>query len=128
MPKQWLLTKDETINSFTNWKENLFYTLSLSPYLEDGKTWNRKSTGNPNRGFTEDAEEQPNQPTALQKCTKLELMLGQVANYCTIISQNVIMKNSTSLNDIWLKICKHYGFQTTGSRFLDNQIKSQRMV
>ena len=46
-------------------------------------------------------------------------MLGQIANYSTIISRNAIVKNSTSLNDIWSKIREHYGFQTTGSRFLD---------
>ena len=39
-PKQWQLSKNETLNSFTNWKENLFYTLSLdsnfSPFLLNG--------------------------------------------------------------------------------------------
>ena len=28
-PKQWQLTRSETLNSFTNWKENLVYTLSF---------------------------------------------------------------------------------------------------
>ena len=56
---------------------------------------------------------------AVQKNAKLELMLGQIANYTTIISRNSIVKNSTSLNDIWVKIREHYGFQTNGSRFLD---------
>ena len=28
-PKQWCLTKHETINSFENWRQNLQYTLSL---------------------------------------------------------------------------------------------------
>ena len=28
-PKQWCLSKVETINSFENWKQNLLYTLSL---------------------------------------------------------------------------------------------------
>ena len=46
-------------------------------------------------------------------------MLGQIANFATIISRNEIIKNSTSLNDIWNKIRQHYGFHTTGSRFLD---------
>ena len=103
-PKQWQLTKDETINSFTSWKENLLYTLSLdanfSPFLEDGYTWNKKSTSSPNRGFVSDPTDQLGGRTALQKCAKLELMLGQIANYCTIISRNAIVKNSTSLNDI----------------------------
>ena len=46
-------------------------------------------------------------------------MLGQIANFATIISRNAIVKNATSLNDIWLKIREHYGFETNGSHFLD---------
>ena len=49
----------------------------------------------------------------------LELMLGQIANYCTIISRNTIVKNSTSINEIWQSIRLHYGFQTTGGHILD---------
>ena len=122
-PKQWLLTKDETLNSFTNWKENLLYTLSLdskfSKFLADGFTWRKKSSAQPSRGFTDDPEDQIGGQSAIQKCAQLELMLGQIANYCTVIARNTIVKNSSSLNDIWTKIREHYGFQTTGSRFLD---------
>lgn len=122
-PKQWQLSKDETINSFTSWKENILYTLSLdanfAPYLEDGETWGKKTSTNPNRGYTSDPNDQLGGRTAVQKCAKLELMLGQIANYCTVISRNAIVKNSTSLNDVWSKIREHYGFQSNGSRFLD---------
>ena len=53
-------------------------------------------------------------------------MLEQTANYSTIISQTTTIRNCTSLNDIWVKICEYYGFQTTGSCFLDlSQIKLQ---
>ena len=131
-PKQWTLTKAETLNSFTNWKENLMYTLSLdnnfAPFLLDGVTWLRKSPTTPNRGFTDGGENVPEvrRRTANQKCAHLELMLGQIANYATIISRNTIVKASTSLNSIWTKIREHYGFQTTGSRFLDlTQIRMQ---
>jgi hypothetical protein len=55
----------------------------------------------------------------VQKNATLELMLGQIANYCPVISRNTIVKNSTSLNDIWQAIRLHYGFQTTGGHFLD---------
>ena len=124
-PKQWTLTKNETLNSFTNWKENLLYTLSLdpgfAPFLVDRYVWQKKTTATPTRGFTDDNATVPEatRKTAAQKCTKLDLMLGQIANYATVISRNTIVKNSTSLNDIWLKIRDHYGFQTTGSQFLD---------
>jgi hypothetical protein len=45
-PKQWSLTKNETVNSFENWKQNLQYTLALdeqfAPFLVDGVTWQKK--------------------------------------------------------------------------------------
>ena len=49
----------------------------------------------------------------------LELMLGQIANYYPVISRNMIVKNSTSLGDIWQAIRLHYGLQATGAHFLD---------
>ena len=49
----------------------------------------------------------------------LELMLGQIANYCPVISRNTIVKSSTSVNQIWQTIRLHYGFQSSGSHFLD---------
>ena len=122
-PKQWQLTTNETLNSFKNWKENLVYTLSLdkafAPLLKDNVTWLKHSTTAPNRGFADDAAGTANAQTAAEKCATLNLMLGQIANYATIISRNQIIKSSTSLNDIWDKIRQHYGFHTTGSRFLD---------
>ena len=131
-PKQWTLTKTETLNLFTNWKANLLYILPLdnnfAPFLVDGVTWSKKSTVIPARGFTDDDDTVPEarRRTAAQKCAHLELMLRQIANYATIISRNTIVKSSTSLNSIWTKIREHYGFQTTGSRFLDlTQIRLQ---
>ena len=122
-PKQWQLTTNETLNSFKNWKENLVYTLSLdqsfAPYLKDGVTWGKLTSSTPSRGFTDDATTAANAKTKEEKCTTLNLMLGQIANYATVISRNQIIKNSVSLNDIWDKIRQHYGFHTTGSRFLD---------
>ena len=106
-PKQWQLTRSETINSFNNWKENLIYTLSLdsnfSPYVKEGVTWGKKTTTAPNRGFTDDGTDVQNAKKKEEKCAAVDLMLGQVANYATVISRNQITKNSTSLNDIWNK-------------------------
>lgn len=123
-PKQWQLTTSETINSFKTWKDNLCYTLSLDPafkpFLKDDVTWKKSTDPAPSRGFTDTAATDTTPIiTKESKCATLNLMLGQIANYCTIISRNQIIKNSTSLNDIWDKIRQHYGFHTTGSRFLD---------
>jgi len=46
-------------------------------------------------------------------------MLGQIANYCPVISRNTIVKNSTSIDNIWQTIRLHYGFQSTDTHFID---------
>ena len=124
-PKQWCLTKTESINTFENWKSNLLYCLSLdanfSPFLEETTTWQRASKSNTTRGLSDDDESVPEatRKTAAQKVKLLDMMLGQIANYCPIISRNTITKSSTSLNSIWQAIRLHYGFQSSGARFLD---------
>ena len=119
-PKQWNLSKEESLNSFNAWKDNLLYILSLNndftPFLADNATWETDATAN--RGFADDAADAQNRLTAVQKAGRLRLMLGQIANFATIISRNQILLHSTSLASIWSKIREHYGFQCTGSRFL----------
>ena len=50
-PKQWSLSKTETVNNFENWKQNLVYTLSLdshfAPFQADGVTWGKKTKASP---------------------------------------------------------------------------------
>ena len=62
-PKQWSLTKSETITSFEAWRQNLLYTLSLdknfAPFLVEDYTWTKKTAANPMSGFTDNAEEVP---------------------------------------------------------------------
>ena len=109
-PKQWCLTESETLNTFKNWKENLCYTLSLDPafkpFLADDVTWRKSTDPAPSRGFTDTSQTDAEgtvtvTATKESKCATLNLMLGQIANYCTVISRNQIIKNSTSLNNIW---------------------------
>ena len=101
------LTKHESINPFEAWRQNLQYSLSLdsnfAPFLADGVTWQKNSANTPLRGFTDDGEAVPlaRRRTAIQKNMRLELMLGQVANFCHVISRNSITKTSTSINSIW---------------------------
>ncbi|MCG8078347.1 MAG: hypothetical protein JAY75_19160, partial [Candidatus Thiodiazotropha taylori] len=84
-PKQWSLTKQETITSFEAWRQNLQYVLSLDPYFADflveGVTWQKKTATTSFRGFTNDGADVPeeNRRTTKQKATQLELMLGQIA-------------------------------------------------
>ena len=124
-PKQWCLSKVETINSFENWKQNLLYSLSLdsnfAPFLADGVTWLKKTKAQPLRGLESDGESVPlsRRLTARQKVNVLELMFGQITNYCPIISCSTLVKNSTSLKFIWQTIRQHFGFQVTSAQFID---------
>ena len=110
--KQWDLGRNETINSFESWKGHLMYTLNLdrnfAPFLITGKSWEKKGRNNPLRGLATE-----------QEVVNLELMLGQIANFCSVISRNTILKNSTSLDHVWQHIRSHYGFQSSGSNFLN---------
>ena len=124
-PKQWRLTTIESITSFENWRQNLIYILSLDPnfadFLRDDATWLKKSATNPTRGLEADAAPIPADArrTAAQKCTHLELMLGQIANWAPVISRNSTVKQAKSVKDIWQKLREHYGFQSTGAHFLE---------
>ena len=117
-PTQWCLTKHETINTFENWKQNLIYTLSLdvnfAEFIATDAQWQKKTAARPDRGLAGN-----NDATTQQRVYSLELMLGQIANYCPVISRNTIVKNSTNLSTIWQTIRLHYGFQSTGSHFID---------
>ena len=103
-PKQWQLTKIETFTSYKSWRQNLIYVLSLDknfvPFLD--ATWRKQTAANPRRGLTNDGTTVPEAErlTAAQKNAHLDLLLGQIANFCPVISRNSIVKHSTSLNDI----------------------------
>ena len=121
-PRQWCLTKTETVNTFENWRQNLVYTLSLDPnfaqFIASDAKWEKRCAAHPNRGFTDDIDLASGR-TAIQQTYMLVLMLGQIANFCPVISRNTIAKNATSLSGIWQTIRLHYRFQSTGAHFLD---------
>ena len=62
-PKQWALTKQETITSFEAWHQNLQYILSLDPnfavFLLEDTTWLQKMSSSPLRGLENDGEDVP---------------------------------------------------------------------
>ena len=112
VPPMWSLSKDETITSFEAWKGNFLYTLNLddnfSQFL-NGQTWDKKIKGGaPYRGLQNSQQE-----------NFLNLMLGQISNYVPVISRNTILQNSSSIESIWHVIKSHYGFQSSGSSFLN---------
>ena len=60
-----------------------------------------------------------NKKTAAQKVISLNLMLEQISSWCPYIARTFIVKNSTSLSDVWRIIREHYDFLSSGSQFLD---------
>ena len=106
------------------------YILSLdanfASFLEPGSTWLKHKTTNPNCGLTNDPEAANPHVMAAQKLYRLDLMLGQIANVCPIISRNLFIRDSVSLNDIWQAIRLYFRFHTTGARFIDLAYIEQR--
>ena len=107
------LEKEETISSFEAWRGNLMYILNtdenFSPFLDSNKSWDKKvKGGRQHRGLS-----------SAQELNYLELMLGQIANFCPVISRNTIIRNSTSIDSVWQLIKSHYNIQTSGSNFLN---------
>ncbi len=75
-PKQWQLTKVETITSFESWRQSLLYLLSLDknfvPFLD--ATWRKQTAANPRRGLTNNGTAVPEAErlTAVQKNAHLD--------------------------------------------------------
>ena len=83
-PKQWSLTKDETITSFESWRQNLKYCLSLDPnfatFIQDGADaeWLKKTRAEPNRGLDDDDEDVHEDIQPNRKLYTLSLCLGRL--------------------------------------------------
>ena len=105
--KRWSIAKNETITTFEAWRQNLQYFLSLdanfAPFLADNFTWLKKSSTAPNIGLKPDGDDVPTtrRRTAFQKNLHLDLMLGQIPNFCPVISRSSIVNNSTSISSVW---------------------------
>ena len=94
-----------------------------APLLEASRE--KKSRIHPHRGFINDGEKIPEAHWRTSTHTYtytqniIEMMPGQVANYCPGISRSAIVKSSTSLAKVRQIIRPHYGFQTSSSHLCD---------
>ena len=107
VPKQWRLTKEETLTSFEDWKSNLIYSLRQDqyfvPFLRQNIEW-RKRKHEPNFGLRA-----LNGRSAEQRVADLENLLDNIANFCPVIKRKTITHESDSLSSIWAAIRLHYG-------------------
>ena len=118
--KLWALTTTETFTSYMNWQENLIYVLGLdnrftqlvaddfewedgdaenhgfiddvapAPAADGGNAPNNAQNNAPNNARNNAPQNAPQ--TAAQKVRTLHLMLGQIANYCNVISRHQILR------------------------------------
>ena len=106
---RWTLTEDELYTTFEVWRTNLMtilaYEEAFTPFLKPDVTWGRKTKTTPLRGF--------HGSDAAQQVTTLETMLGLIANYASIVSRGMIVKNCTSLNAVWKALHLYYGIQSS---------------
>ena len=108
-PKLRNLNSKETATTFESWKGNLIYNLTLDPNFEEfiDCTWTKK-TQDSLRGFTDiKTEAGAIVKTAAQRARFLDLCLNHIAGY-TPISRFTIVRDSTSLKEIFHKIRAHY--------------------
>ena len=119
-PKLRNLNSKETATTFESWKGNLIYNLTLDPNFEEfiDCTWTKK-TQDSLRGFTDiKTEAGAIVKTAAQRARFLDLCLNHIAGY-TPISRFTIVRDSTSLKEIFHKIRAHYGIAISGTSILD---------
>lgn len=116
--KPWKLTEEETFASYTSWQQNMLYCLNQDaanqPLLLS--QWQKLTSNNPNRGFTNDAGE--NGLTKEQKVYNLHLMLGYLSQFVPHYLSHDIQSNSTSIDSVWQFIRSYYGFQQSETQFL----------
>ena len=126
--KPWTLQKKgETLASFQNWKNVIYYYFTIDPnfaeFLDDDCIWQKKSE-HPTRGFVNTSKgEGPNATDIIVNDTKkakfLDIFLGMVAGFAPVLSPNIITRDACSMNEICQKLKAHYGFASTGSSILD---------
>ena len=117
------LTEKETISTFKSWKQNLEFQLitcrDFVPYLASGVTWSASKV--PNRGLLDDGStvEEAHRKLAIEKHAVLDTMIRFISSYCPPHIQSEIERKCTSLNWIWQRLRRHYGFSQSEVHFLN---------
>ena len=95
------LTENETISSFTSWKQNLEFHLAscnnFAPFIAPDSTW--RTSAVPNRGLVDD-EVGASAKAAVQKGFVLKHMIGLVVSYCPESIIIEIQRKCTSQMDL----------------------------
>ena len=124
-PKIVPLGENESLNSIERWRQSVIYLLTLNedfrPFLKDTCEFGKKTKAKPYRNLTDsykvvkkengeiEKEEDGSDRVVVSeskedKCYKVDLMLEQIANFCTNIPRYDITRDSSSLSEVWNKI------------------------
>ena len=113
------LTDDESISSFTSWKQNINFHLAscdqFARFIGPNVTWKPLSV--PNRGLVDDTAGN-DQKSGEQKAFILEHMIGLIVGYCPQTIRYEIERKCTSLKWIFNRVRRHYGFNKSEVNFL----------
>ena len=111
------LTETETVASVNSWQQNLDFHIAsvneFAPFLDI--KWKPKSVTN--RGLQDD-NPGDNSKTAAQKNKVLTHMLGLIVSFCPENIRLEIERKCTSLDWIWNRVRRHYGFTKSEGSFL----------
>ena len=125
VPKQRILTENETVTTFENWKNTMLFQITLDPKFarfvdsEDLSTWSKVKVLN--RGFVNDKEgvDANIKMSAVAKAASLQILLGSLAHYAPVISNKFIVHQATSITEIFDRLRAHYGFRHTGGKITE---------
>ena len=123
-PKLYSLNPKANFSEFEAWRQNVQYHLEeddkFEPYITSGSTWKKVTAADRFRGFTDDTNAEGAVTVSREKKNAIvERILNIIANYCTHITRTILVKQTTSLEDVWNKIRTHHHIEATGANFLN---------
>ena len=86
--------------------------------MDEDFKWKPKSSDT-YRGLKDVKVEDTVVKTAAQRAKFLDICLGQIAGYATVISRSTITRDCCSMKEIFQKLRAHYGFSKSGGSILD---------
>lgn len=135
-PKIKSLSTSESVSSLESWKANITYALQLNPtfseYIQEDYIFGKKNKHFPFRRLQdvyikettknekgEDVEVLVKSKGKEQRCTDVDTLLQQIANYCPHVPREDIVKDCATLKDVWKVIRSFYNKQLRGSSLND---------
>ena len=106
-----------SISEWEHWKHSVIYQLRLEPdfkpFLVENFVFVAKTRLAPNRQLTATTGE--NALSREERCSTVDFMLSQIAQYCPKIPHNDIARECASLAEVWQLIRLHNNIESSGA-------------